>query len=335
MASLRRPLLSLGRLRHRPCTQHSIRFYSFHPSPDPAGAPASSSTTPTAIADIPRPKATLHTLRQLYKKQIPIATITAHDFPSALAADQAGTDLILIGDSLAMVALGYTSTNQVTMEDMIHHSKAVVRGTKSAYVVADLPFGTYEASPEDAVRNAAKLIREGGVEAVKLEGGKEMAVTIERLTRVGIPVMGHIGLLPQRQAALGGFRVQGKTAASAAQLLEDAVALEKAGCFAIVLEAMPAEIAEIITKRITVPTIGIGAGSACSGQVLVQLDMLGAFERFVPKFVKQYESIGVKTRQAIGKYVEEVKARSFPAVQHTYPIKPEELEKFKVKVGSD
>ena len=191
--------------------------------------------------------------------------------------------MILVGDSLAMVALGYENTNQVTLHDILHHCKAVRRGVKKSYLIADLPYGSYEGSQEQAFQSASLLIQQGQVEAVKLEGGLEMADTIAKLVSVGTPVLGHVGLMPQRRAAFGGFKVQGNTANKAAQVLEDALAVEKAGCFAVVLEAVPAEIGGLITSALTIPTIGIGAGNGCSGQVLVQLDMLGAFDRFVPK----------------------------------------------------
>jgi len=230
-----------------------------------------------------RKKVTLNTLNNLYKKGEPITMLTAHDYPSGLFVEKGGVDTCLIGDSLGMVTLGFNSTNPVTMDDMVRHCQAVCRGAKSPFIVCDMPFGSYEASIEDAVRNAVRLIAEGNAEAVKLEGGKEMAETIRAITKVGIPVLGHIGLTPQRQSSLGGFRVQGKTMDDAKSLLEDALALQDAGCYGVVLEAMPKEVASFITSQLNILTIGIGAGNGCSGQVLVQQDMLGAFDKFVPK----------------------------------------------------
>ncbi|KAJ3101808.1 hypothetical protein HDU97_001034 [Phlyctochytrium planicorne] len=239
--------------------------------------------------------------------------------------------MCLVGDSLAMVALGYDSTNRITLDEMIHHSKAVARGCKNPFIVGDLPFGTYETSPDQAVQSAIKFIREGMVEAVKLEGGVEMAPTIERITKVGIPVLGHIGLTPQRASALGGFKVQGKTVEKAKKLLEDAKALQEAGCFAVVLEAVPSPVATYITQKIGIPTIGIGAGNGCSGQVLVQLDMLGMFDKFLPKqaFCKLFANLDPAIVAALKTYSDEVKARTFPAAEHTYGMDAGEAEKFK------
>ncbi|ORY81544.1 3-methyl-2-oxobutanoate hydroxymethyltransferase PanB [Protomyces lactucae-debilis] len=264
-------------------------------------------------------KVTTATLAKLYRQTTPISVVTAHDYPSALAANKANIDIILVGDSLAMVACGYDDTTQLSMEEMLFHCRSVKRGAKNAFLVADLPFGSFEVSPEQAMRSAIRLVQEGGMEAVKLEGGREMAETVRKITRHGISVMGHVGLLPQRQASLGGFKVQGKTAEGAEAVLQDALALQDAGCMSIVLEAIPAPVAEIVTQRLRIPTIGIGAGAACSGQVLVQMDMLGVFDRFVPRFCKQYDQLGGRTSEAITRYNEEVKARRFPAEEHTYP----------------
>ncbi|KAI9312396.1 3-methyl-2-oxobutanoate hydroxymethyltransferase [Dichotomocladium elegans] len=232
---------------------------------------------------VDRSKVTIKTLNRMYKNGEPITMMTAQDYPSALMVDRAGIDMCLVGDSLAMVTLGYDSTNPLTVDEMLFHCRAVARGSKAPFIVADLPYGSYEADPTDAVRVSLRFLKEGNVEAVKIEGGSEMAETINRITRVGIPVVGHIGLTPQRQSALGGFRVQGKTAKQAQRLLEDALAVQDAGAFMMVLEAIPEEIAAYITHRLKVPTIGIGAGVRCSGQVLVQNDALGLFDRFVPK----------------------------------------------------
>ncbi|PHH73089.1 hypothetical protein CDD83_4818 [Cordyceps sp. RAO-2017] len=230
------------------------------------------------------------TLRSLYRRGDPITVLTAHDFPSAHAADQAGMDVVLVGDSLAMVALGMQDTSEVLLEEMLLHCRSVARATRSAFTIGDLPMGTYEIAPEQALSTAIRFVKEGRVQGVKLEGGKEMAPTIRRIAGAGIPVMAHVGLTPQRQNALGGFRVQGRTGAGALALLDDALAVQEAGCFGIVLEAVPAEVAALLTRRLAVPTIGIGAGPGCSGQVLVQAEMAGNFPpgRFLPKFVKRY-----------------------------------------------
>jgi 3-methyl-2-oxobutanoate hydroxymethyltransferase len=217
-----------------------------------------------------------------------------------------------------MVACGYDDTTQLSLDEMLYHCRSVKRGAKNAYLVADLTFGAYEISPEQAMRSAIRLVQEGGMECVKLEGGLEMVETVRKLTRNGISVMGHVGLTPQRQASLGGFRVQGKTAASAEAVLQDALALQEAGCMAMLLEALPSPVADVITRQLQIPTIGIGAGAGCSGQVLVQMDMLGVFDRFVPKFCKQYDKLGVRMVDAIAQYNTEVRARQFPAEEHTY-----------------
>lgn len=277
-----------------------------------------------------RDKVTRTTLRKLYREGTPISVLTAHDYPSAQAADGAGVDIVLVGDSLAMVVCGYDDTTQLSMDEMLYHCRSVKRGAKKAFLVGDMPFGTYEVSEEQAVRSAIRMVHEGGMEAVKVEGGVEMVKTIERITRAGISVVGHVGLLPQRQASIGGFRVQGKTAAGAKSILDDALAIQEAGCMAIVLEAMPAEVGELVTSRLKVPTIGIGAGPGCSGQVLVQNDLLGVFDKFTPKFCKQYASLADTTRQAITQYHDEIRSRTFPQIgTHTYAIDPVQLEEFK------
>ncbi|KAK2074557.1 hypothetical protein P8C59_008755 [Phyllachora maydis] len=260
--------------------------------------------------------------------------ITAHDFPSAHVADAAGMDVVLVGDSLAMVALGMEDTSEVLLEEMLLHCRSVARATKAALTVSDLPMGSYEIAPEQALETAIRVVKEGRVQSVKLEGGKEMASTISKITTAGIPVLGHVGLTPQRQNALGGFRVQGKTASGAMNVLEDALAVQEAGCFAVVLEAVPAEVASIITKKLSIPTIGIGAGNGCAGQVLVQVDMTGNFPpgRFLPKFVKKYGDVWSESLKAIESYRDEVKTRQYPAPEHTYPIVKEELEAFVASV---
>ncbi|MCJ1319908.1 hypothetical protein MMC15_005244 [Xylographa vitiligo] len=279
----------------------------------------------------PRKKVTINSLRSLYQKQEPITMITAHDFPSAHVADTAGMDMILVGDSLAMVALGMEDTSEVVLEEMILHCRSVARATKAAFTIGDLPMGSYEIAPEQALESAIRVVKEGRVQGIKLEGGRDFAATIHRITKAGIPVLGHVGLTPQRQNALGGFRVQGKTAASALKVLEDALAVQEAGCFAVVLEAVPAEVASLVTQKLSIPTIGIGAGNGCSGQVLVQVDMTGNFPpgRFLPKFVKQYGKVWNESMRAIEAYKTDVKNRAYPAPQHTYTMPEVELEEFK------
>ncbi|KAL4812895.1 3-methyl-2-oxobutanoate hydroxymethyltransferase [Aspergillus spinulosporus] len=294
-----------------------------------------SSHSPLGAAQAnPRKKVTMQTLRNLYKKGEPITVLTAHDFPSAHVADAAGMDMVLVGDSLAMVALGMQDTSEVTLDDMLVHCRSVARAAQSAFTVSDLPMGSYEVSPEQALQSAIRIVKEGRVQGVKLEGGEEMAPTIKRITTAGIPVMGHIGLTPQRQNALGGFRVQGKSTTSALKVLKDALAVQEAGAFMMVIEAVPPEIASIVTQKLSVPTIGIGAGNGCSGQVLVQIDMTGNFPpgRFLPKFVKQYANVWNEALQGIQQYREEVKSRSYPSEQHTYPIPKEELAEFQKAV---
>ncbi|KAI9894011.1 MAG: hypothetical protein M1814_004781 [Vezdaea aestivalis] len=293
-----------------------------------------SSHSPIGSPTLTRKKITLNTLRTLYQKSEPITMITAHDFPSAHVADHAGMDMILVGDSLAMVALGMEDTSEVLMEEMLLHCRSVARATKGAFTVGDLPMGSYEVAPEQAVESAIRMIKQGRVQSVKLEGGREMAPTIDRIVQAGIPVLAHIGLTPQRQNALGGFRVQGKTTASAVKLLDDALAVQDAGAFAVVLEAVPAEVAALVTKKLRIPTIGIGAGNGCSGQVLVQVDMAGNFPpgRFLPKFVKKYGDVWGESMRAIQLYKDEVKSRAYPDVEHTYPMPAEELKEFETLI---
>lgn len=273
-------------------------------------------------------KITIHTLQAKKQRGEPITMVTAYDYPSGLLVEQAGLDVILVGDSLSMVVLGNETTLPVTMDIMLHHCQAVARGARTPFLIGDMPFGSYEVSPEEAVRQAVRFLKEGGMEAVKLEGGREMAETVRAIVAAGIPVQGHIGLTPQSISALGGYRVQGKTAASAAKLLGDALALQDAGCFSIVLEAVPAAVAQAISQRLRIPTIGIGAGAGCDGQVLVYHDLLGLFDRFTPKFVRQYANIAAEIRQALTGYKEDVLARRFPAEEHTYPMDEDELAGF-------
>ncbi|KAF7718282.1 Uncharacterized protein PECH_002884 [Penicillium ucsense] len=296
----------------------------------------SSYHSPEPVTNAPnaRKKVTMVTLRNLYRKGEPIAMITAHDFPSARAADESGMDMVLVGDSLGMVAMGLENTTEVIMEEMLLHCRSVARGAKAAFIIGDLPMGSYEVSPEQAVQSSLRFIKEGRVHGVKIEGGEELAPTVKRITQAGIPVVGHIGLTPQRQNALGGFRVQGKTSAGAVQLLKDALALQEAGAFMLVLEAMPPEVATLITSKLQIPTIGIGAGNGCSGQVLVQVDMTGNFPpgRFLPKFVKRYADVWSEATRGMQQYREEVKSRQFPSPEYTYPITKEELSKFQETV---
>ncbi len=259
----------------------------------------------------------------------PITMLTAYDYPWALLIDQGGIDIILVGDSLGMVVLGYPDTVSVTMDEMIHHTKAVTRVVKNALVVGDMPFGSYNASSDKAISNANRMVKEGRADCVKLEGGTSMAPIIEAIVNAGIPVQGHIGLTPQTASALGGFKVQGKSAEAAGILLDDAKALEAAGCFSLVLEAIPSPIARLITESISIPTIGIGAGVHCDGQVLVTHDMVGLFDRFTPKFVKQYAKISSVIAQAIESYKTEVAEKKFPEEKHSFAMSEDELEKMK------
>ncbi|CAH0030008.1 unnamed protein product [Clonostachys rhizophaga] len=281
-----------------------------------------------------RKKVTISTLRSMYRKREPITMITAHDFPSAHVADHAGIDVVLVGDSLAMVALGMEDTSEVLVEEMLLHCRSVSRATKSAFTVGDLPMGSYELNPEQALATAIRFVKEGRVQSIKLEGGKEMAPSIKKITTAGIPVLGHVGLTPQRQNALGGFRVQGKTKEGALRVLEDALAVQEAGCYAVVVEAVPEDVAALITEKLSIPTIGIGAGAGCSGQVLVQMDMLGNFPpgRFLPKFVKQYANVWGEAIKGIETYRDEVKSGQYPAPEHTYPAPKEEVEAFRAAV---
>ncbi len=275
-----------------------------------------------------RKKVTTLALRQKKEKGEPISMLTAYDYPTALAMDKAGIDAILVGDSLAMVVLGYETTLPVTMDEMLHHCRAVARGAKSALLIGDMPFMSYQVSVEEAVRNAGRFLQQGGMDAVKLEGGRERAETIRAITSAGIPVMGHLGLTPQSVHQLGGFRAQGKTAAAALRLLEDALLLESAGCFSLVLEAVPARLAAYISQKLSIPTIGIGAGAGCDGQVLVSHDLLGLFDRFTPKFVKQYAHLHQQMQQAFAAYIDDVERRAFPAVQHSLEMSDEEWQDF-------
>ncbi len=247
-----------------------------------------------------------------------ITMLTAYDYSMARMVDSAGIDIILVGDSLGMVVLGYDSTVPVTMDDMLHHCRAVSRGTKNAMVVGDMPFMSYQVSKKEAVRNAGRFIKEAGCHAVKLEGGREMASTISRIVTAGIPVMGHIGLTPQTATALGGYKVQGKDLESARKLLKDAEAVDGSGAFALVLECVPDTVAKLITERISIPTIGIGAGPWCDGQVLVTHDLLGMFDKFCPSFVKQYAKLSESIKEALSAFIDEVGQGAFPDAAHSF-----------------
>ena len=261
------------------------------------------------------------------KNKEKMSMLTAYDYSTAKLVDEAGINAILVGDSLGMVCLGYEDTLSVTMEDMIHHSKAVAKGAKNALVVTDMPFMSYQTSVYDAVVNAGRLVKEGRAQAVKLEGGVEFKEHIKAIVNASIPVMGHIGLTPQSVNAFGGFKVQGKDEEAARKLIEDAKAVEEAGAFAVVLECVPAKLAELISSKISIPTIGIGAGAGCDGQVLVYQDMLGMFSDFIPKFVKRYGNVGDYMKEAFRKYNEEVKDGVFPEEKHCFKISDEVIEK--------
>ena len=272
-----------------------------------------------------RKKVTTHTLRAKKVRGEPITMLTAYDYPTALAIDRAGADSILVGDSLGMVVLGYENTLPVTMDDMLHHCKAVARGAKTAHLIGDMPFMSYQVSPQEALRNAGRFLQEGGMDAVKLEGGRAMVPTIELIVGAGIPVMGHLGLTPQSVHQLGGYKTQGRSAAAAKRLVEDAHLLEDAGCYALVLEAIPDRVAELISHQIGIPTIGIGAGAGCDGQVLVTHDLLGLFDRFTPKFVKRYAALHAEMNRAFSEYLADVKEHRFPAPEHSHQMEDGEF----------
>ncbi|GAA5848816.1 hypothetical protein JCM9279_002953 [Rhodotorula babjevae] len=324
----------------------SSRTSSLAPAPSPNAAP-------------PRKKRTILDLQALKRKNVPITMLTAHDFPSARFVESAahpspsssspasppayprGVDICLVGDSLAMVACGYSSTSDLTLDEMLYHCRSVARGCTTSLLLADLPFGTYYASVDDGVRAAVRLVQEGKMDAVKIEGGQEIVPLVRRLSDVGIPVMAHIGLTPQRQAALSGYRVQGKTVSSALKVWHDALALQDAGAFALLVEAVPSRLAAWMTERLKVPTIGIGAGQGASGQVLVQLDMLGVdsdlgAEGKGPRFLKRFADVGDQARRAVRDYVEEVRLGSFPEEgTHTYPMSDEAFEGFRARLDDE
>lgn len=257
-------------------------------------------------------------LKAMKKRGEKIVMLTAYDHPSARLVEEAGVPLILVGDSLGMVVLGYDSTIPVTMEEMLHHVKPVVRGTSRAHVVADMPFMSYQASPADALRNAGRLLKEGGAQSVKLEGGLRVAETVRMMVEAGIPVMGHLGLTPQSVNQFGGYKVQGKTPAAAVKLLNDAVALQEAGAYAVVLETVPAPVAAAITQKLTIPTIGIGAGPACDGQVQVFHDLLGLITDFLPRHARRYAETGQSIIDAVRAYSADVRDGRFPTEQESF-----------------
>ena len=285
-----------------------------------------STPAPVSTSAQQRKKVTTLAFRQKKERGEIITMLTAYDYPTAMAMDKACVDSILVGDSLWMVVLGYENTLPVTMEEMLHHCRAVARGAKTALLIGDMPFMSYQVSVEEATRNAGRFLGHGGMDAVKLEGGRERADAIRSITSAGIPVMGHIGLTPQSINQLGGFRAQGKTAAAAKRLVEDALILEDAGCFSIVLESVPGRLAELISKRLSIPTLGIGAGAGCDGHVLVTHDLLGLFDRFTPKFVKKYANFHNEMQRAFADYIEDVETKRFPAQEHTVEMDDKEWE---------
>jgi len=282
-------------------------------------------TTPVSPS-VKRKKTTTQVFRQKKLAGEPISMLTAYDYPTAQVMDQVGVDSILVGDSLGMVVLGYANTLPVTMEDMLHHCKAVARGAQYALLVGDMPFMSYQTSVSDAVRNAGRFLQESGMDAIKLEGGRVRVPAVQEIVSAGIPVMGHLGLTPQSINQFGSFKPQARQAEAAKILLEDALLLEEAGCFSLVLESVPARLAELVSKRLQIPTIGIGAGGGCDGQVLVTHDLLGLFERFTPKFVKKYANLHQIMTGAFEAYIKEVGERTFPAPEHCVDMPDDEWD---------
>ena len=272
-------------------------------------------------------------LQQMKRDGKKISMITAYSYPQGLVVDEAGIDIILVGDSLGMVELGYRDTVPVTMDEMLMHIKPVVRAVKRAHIVGDLPFMSYNISVEQAVTNAGILYKDGGCDSVKLEGGCEMADAVAAIHKAGIPVFGHIGLTPQTAAMLGGFKVQGKSIDNAKKMVEDALALEEAGAFAVILEAVPQQLAAVITEKLTIPTVGIGGGPSCDGQVLVFHDLLGLFKRFTPKFVKVYAEMYDLQVKAVAEFISDVQDQKFPAEEHSFNMKNELVEDLKKELG--
>lgn len=289
-------------------------------------------TTPPASTD--RKKVTTLSLREKKRRGEPITMLTAYDYATAQAVDGAGFDVILVGDSLGMVVLGYANTLPVTMEEMLHHSRAVARGARFALLVGDMPFLSYQVSVPEAVRNAGRFLQEGGMEAVKLEGGRERLEAVRAIVEAGIPVMGHLGLTPQSVHQLGGFRAQGTTVEAARRLLEDARLLQEAGCFSLVLESVPGRLAEMVSRQLDIPTIGIGAGTGCDGQVLVTHDLLGLFHRFTPRFARKYADLHAEMARAFDAFKEDVERRRFPTQEHTTEMPDEEWRRLQQVLGS-
>ena len=276
-----------------------------------------------------RSKVTVLDVQQAKEEGRKLSMVTAYDYPFGLMADEAGVDIVLVGDSLGMVVMGLEGTVAVSMENMIHHIKAVMRGCKNPMVVGDMPFMSYNTSIREAIINAGRLMKEGGCDVVKLEGGVDFGPTVEAIVKAGIPVQGHIGLTPQTASALGGFKMQGKDASAAKQIIDDARALEDAGAFSMILEAVPAPLGQLVAEAVNVPVIGIGAGPDVDGQVLVTHDMVGLFDKFVPKFVKQYTKIRPIIIEALKEYKTEVQESAFPAAEHSFKMPAEALEDLK------
>jgi 3-methyl-2-oxobutanoate hydroxymethyltransferase len=268
-------------------------------------------------------KVTTQTLHAKKSRGEPITFLTAYDYPTAVALDRSGIDGILVGDSLGMVVLGYENTLPVTMQDMLHHCRAVARGVSRAHLVGDMPFMSYQVSTAEALRHAGSFLQKGGMDAVKLEGGRERISVIKTIVAAGIPVMGHLGLTPQSVHQLGGWKVQAKSVGAARRLIEDALLVEDAGCYALVLESVPAEVAQLISKRLALPVLGIGAGGGCDGQVLVTHDLLGLYDRFTPSFVKKYADLFSEMQRAFQAYISDVKQRKFPAPEHAHAMDPQ------------
>ena len=289
------------------------------------------STRPTSIipAGTIRPKVTIPAFQEKRRLGQPLVVVTAYDFPTAQIADEAGVDAILVGDSLAMVVLGHPDTLSVTMDEMLHHAKAVARGARAPLLIGDMPFLSYQVDDGEAVRNAGRFLKEAGMDAVKLEGGAAFATTVRAIVRAGMPVQGHIGLRPQSHHLLGGYKVQARTAKTAQALLEDALALQEAGCFSLVLEGVPDRVAALVTERLRIPTIGIGAGPGTSGQVLVTHDLAGfGFGGPAPRFVKRYADLAGTLRDALTAYAADVRAHTFPSPEHSYSIQDDEWTAF-------
>ncbi len=289
--------------------------------------------TPAGTNGVIRPKVTVPVFQEKRRLGQPLVVVTAYDFPTAQIADEAGVDAILVGDSLAMVVLGHADTLSVTMDEMLHHARAVSRGARSPLLIGDMPFLSYQVDDREAVRNAGRFLKDAGMDAVKLEGGAPFASTVRTLVRAGIPVQGHIGLRPQSHHLLGGYKVQGRSATAARSVLDDALALEDAGCFSLVIEGVPDRVAALITDRLHIPTIGIGAGPGTSGQVLVTNDLVGLGET-PPRFVKRYADLGSQLHRALAAYVADVRARTFPGPEHSYSMRDDEWAALLAGVGA-